>query len=176
MSELKNHLQMLQDMLPNALTEFVLAHGRTYCFGPPSFAGKRWTQGECFRNATLLTQRDDRLAYVEGSISSHGVPISHAWCIDRDGMVIDPTLRKGDDGHILEYFGVQFDNAYVRKAAILNGYYGLLNLPYARETLPKLLELGLERGQQWLMRKPRKAMHLTRKKDAILLTNGALTK
>jgi hypothetical protein len=52
---------------------------------------------------------------------------------------------------VREYFGVTFRTDYLRKAMLVNGYYGLLDGYSQRHTLPKLVELGLEDGQQWLL-------------------------
>jgi hypothetical protein len=145
-------------------SRFMLDHGNEYTIGPKSFAGERAEPGSCFKNASMLAfaSQDGKraLAYVEGQIAVHGVPIDHAWCVNGDGVVIDPTLTPDERGNSMDYvagyFGVPFQTDYVRKAVIRNGYYGVLNVMYARKTLPKLIELGLEDGQQWLLRDRRK--------------------
>jgi hypothetical protein len=128
---------------------FMLDNGKDYAVGPETYAGRRETQGQCYMNATLLALADDDLTYVEGQISMFGISIEHAWCVNADGVVIDPTLKPDKD--VGDYFGVPFLTDYVRKACLKNGYYGLLNIMSARKTLPKLVELGLEDGQQWLI-------------------------
>jgi hypothetical protein len=85
--------------------------------------------------------------------------IDHAWCVDEGGTVIDPTLVPDKDGkpeRIGGYFGVPFLTAYVREACLTNRVYGLLDGFGSRKTLPKLVELGLQDGQQWLLEAPRK--------------------
>jgi hypothetical protein len=137
---------------------FMLNHGRDYPVGPETYAGPRGTPQSCYMNATHLainTQLDDNaLTYVEGSISVCGIPIDHAWCINADGIVIDPTLKP--DKEVRDYFGVPFQTDYVRKAILRNKVYGLLDIMTARKTLPKLIELGLEDGQRWLIGGKRK--------------------
>lgn len=132
---------------------FMLNHGRDYVVGSKTYAGPRGAPQSCYMNATNLaisTQLDDSpLIYVEGSISVCGVPIDHAWCINADGIVIDPTLKP--DKEVTDYFGVPFQTDYVRKAILRNKVYGLLDIMQARKTLPKLIELGLEDGQRWLI-------------------------
>jgi len=140
---------------------FMLDHGRDYAIGPDTFAGKRGQRRMCYMNASQLaisTQLDaNPLTYVEGTITCYGVPIDHAWCVNADGVVIDPTLRPDKDGggyeHIGNYYGVPFHTDYVRKAALRNKVYGLLDIVHANKTLPKLIELGLEDGQKWLIGK-----------------------
>jgi hypothetical protein len=143
-------------------TEFLLAHGRDYRIGPDSFKLPRGEIGQCFMNATHLAIERPELTYVEGKVACHGIGIDHAWCVDAGGVVHDPTIRDGDDGHISDYFGVPFKTAYLCKAIVWNRYYGLLDWFVAGKTAPKLYELGLETGQQWVLdrkappRKPRK--------------------
>ena len=147
-------LQMQLRLGEHAFTRFMLNHGRDYAIGPETFAGPRDPQGQCYRNAALLAFRDDAMTYVEGNVSVHTVPISHAWCINADGIVIDPTITP--DVEIGDYFGVPFRTDYVRKACLHNRFYGLLDIFSARKTLPKLIELGLEDGQRWLLETKRK--------------------
>ena len=134
---------------------FMLDYGKDYALGPESFAGRRGEQGQCYMNASHLafnSQFSSRpLTYVEGQISVCGVPIDHAWCVNADGIVIDPTLRSSAD--VGNFFGVPFHTDYVRKAILRNKVYGLLDICNARKTLPKLVELGLEDGQKWLIGK-----------------------
>ena len=47
-----------------------------------------------------------------------------------------------------------FKTSYVHKAAKANGRYGVLDYFYAGKTAPKLYELGLGAGQQWLLDSP----------------------
>jgi hypothetical protein len=133
---------------PNIYSDFLLAHGVAYMPGPDTFAAPRQEQHNCFGNALHLALDDPSLTYVEGKVSVHGVPLDHAWCVDADGNVIDPTATgKG----IVEYFGVPLSTEYVKRAVLFNGVYGVLDYFYAGKTAPKLFELGLQAGQQWLL-------------------------
>jgi hypothetical protein len=132
--------------------KFLLAHGQDYHIGPNTYVGWHGEPGQCFKNATTLAMRDSSLTYVEGLVSVLGFPISHAWCA-RSNVVIDPTLRKEgarDNRRDTDYFGVPFLTQYVIKASIRNGCYGVFG-EFSRKTMPKLFELGLEDGQQWLL-------------------------
>jgi hypothetical protein len=126
-----------------------LQYGRDYSIGPATFDGPRLEAKACFMNATHEAIANPWLTYVEGYVAVYGVPIQHAWLVDVDGTVVDPTLT--DDGRVLGYFGVPFITAYVHKAVKLNKLYGVLDYFYAGKTAPKLYELGLEAGQQWLL-------------------------
>jgi hypothetical protein len=153
----------------NFYNEFMLKYGRDYQIGPETFKGPRATPKECYVNALMLALRNPTLTYVEGKVGVFGVPIDHAWCVDENNIVVDPTIDN-NDGRVLDYYGVPFRTAYVHAAATRNKLCCVLDFFSARKTAPKLFELGLEAGQQWLldevMRKPRKRK---RKEDS---TNG----
>jgi hypothetical protein len=161
-SDMRWHLMMQAAAFgENPLTDFVLANGRDYAIGPNTFDGPRGTPKECFANAAHLALRDRSLTYVEGKITCHGIPIDHAWCVDANGIVVDPTIDT-PKGRISDYFGVPFRTDYLIKAMLANKVYGLLG--WFCKTLEPLLELGLEAGQQELLdRKPAKR---NRKKKA----------
>ena len=161
MSGLRQHLEMrLQAFGPNLPNDFLLKYGRDYPVGPDTYKGPRGEQHACFMNATHLAVNDRRLTYVEGYVAICGVPIEHAWCIDADGVVVDPTIV--DTGQVNGYYGAPLLTEYVKKACKTNGVYGVLDYFYAGKTAPKLYELGLEAGQAWLLerraRRTRKAV------------------
>jgi hypothetical protein len=136
---------------------FMLEHGRKYEVGPHSFSLARGPEKQCYANAGMLALNMPHLTYVEGQILVCGVPIDHAWCIDEEGVVVDPTL--GDADHTDEFYGVPFRTDYLLKAVLRNKMWGLLDCIHSHKTAPKLFELGLDAGQEWLMadRKRRRA-------------------
>jgi hypothetical protein len=148
---MRAHFQNVRNFMgENVYYDFLLAHGVGYLPGPNTFAGPRWEQHNCFGNALHLAI-DAGYDYVEGKVFIHGVALDHAWCIDGDGNVIDPTAEgKGING----YYGVPLHLCYVKKAVRTNGIYGVLDFFYAGKTAPKLYELGLEAGQRWLLDQP----------------------
>jgi hypothetical protein len=148
-SDMRWHLTMqLTAFGENPLVSFMLANGRDYQTGPKTFAGPRGTPKLCFQNAALLALSNRALTYVEGKIACHGVPLDHAWCVDADGLVVDPTVDNSD-GQVTNYFGVPFRTDYLVKAMLKNKVYGLLG--WCSKTVEPLLELGLEAGQQALL-------------------------
>lgn len=166
MSEMKKHFEAVRQAFgPNVYNDFMIAHAREYPVGPHTFAGPRGEQHGCFMNATHLAISNPSLTYCEGKIAIHGVPLDHAWCIDGDGVVVDPTVT--DVGQVYGYFGVPLLTEYVRKASMWNRIYGCLDFFYARETAPKLYELGLEAGQQWLLDQPEKKRRSKKKAMAV---------
>ena len=102
------------------------------------------------------------LTYVEGFVAIHGVPIEHAWCVDANGVVVDPTIENVNQ--VVAYYGVPFKTEYLKRAILVNDVYGLLDWYYARKTAAALYRLGLEDGQAWLLDQPVKKK--TRKRRA----------
>ena len=119
----------------SVVAKFILDNGKEFSVGPYTFVGKRKKPNNCFGNAALMALADERLLYVEGYVTCRGIPIHHAWNVDLDGKLIDPTLTGG----LHHYFGVVFTTDYLKKAVLKNGYYGsLLDIMYAK-TLPALI-------------------------------------
>lgn len=131
----------------NVYTKFMLKYGRVYTPGPGTFTGGGEPK-QCFANALHLALSNEDLTYCEGKVFIYGVAIDHAWCVDDDDNVYDPTLVDGDDGRIGGYYGMPFITEYVRKAAKKNKHYGVLDYFYAGKTAPDLFRLGLTVGQQ----------------------------
>jgi phage-related protein (TIGR01555 family) len=80
---------------------------------------------ECYRNAALLAMGRKDLTYVEGFATiaiTGGLPFAHAWCVDKDGNVIDPTwVPEGTS-----YRGVPFSTEYLRKTIFKTEVWGLI--------------------------------------------------
>lgn len=77
----------------------------------------------CFMNAAQLADRHRDLTYVEGFAvpSGIGIPMHHAWCVDKDGKVLDNTWAKKGQA----YFGVAFDTRYLWDALAKTRHYGM---------------------------------------------------
>jgi len=71
---------------------------------------RRRQRGACYRNALVLTTKRSSSRYVEGFAVSRTCPyivIDHAWVVDLDGAVIDPTWADPKTREVgLLYFGV----------------------------------------------------------------------
>ncbi|OGC89255.1 MAG: hypothetical protein A2W25_04305 [candidate division Zixibacteria bacterium RBG_16_53_22] len=102
--------------------EFVLKNGRQWTPAPLPPDIPRMTVKECFRNAAMLALEHPELTYVEGYalsiISTH-----HAWCVDKEGRVVDPTWPEVGT----EYYGVPFDKAWLFRELHKMEYYGLID-------------------------------------------------
>lgn len=102
--------------------EFVLKNGREFSNHQKKKI-KRGKMKECFRNAFHYACDFD-LIYVEGfaTFSGLALPVLHAWCVDKEGNVFDPTWKEGD-----EYYGVPFEMDYVRKTILQRKKFGIID-------------------------------------------------
>ncbi|MGN6556067.1 MAG: hypothetical protein ACTHLW_20350 [Verrucomicrobiota bacterium] len=114
-----------------SISEFVLNHGRHWKPRALPDEIKPGKMRECFKNAADLALGFHRNNYIycEGYALSI-IPVMHAWCVDLEGNVIDPTWtpRTGamiDTGR--EYFGVAIKSAYLSEALLKQKYYGLID-------------------------------------------------
>jgi hypothetical protein len=122
----------------NQIAKFILDSGREFAPGPLTYKGRKKRARQCFMNATQAAFDDPRgLRYAEGFMTIHGVPIHHAWNVDRDGNLIDLTIRDGLEHH---YFGVEFANDYLLESMHANGVYGLLDGYHNKHTIVDLVE------------------------------------
>lgn len=115
--------------------QILVEHGtRMYAKQVPRITGKS-PMGQCYRNSALLAI-DGGLTYCEGFAMKEGlIPMEHAWLIDRDGKVIDPTWEGNN-----EYFGVAFREDFVMEFAETTKYYGIgPNLYMIRKDLDAIL-------------------------------------
>jgi hypothetical protein len=103
--------------------DLLLRHGRAYEWYRFPRRLARGLPRQCYLNASRLALRSSRFTYVEGCAigCSLGIPVEHAWCIDAEGRVVDPTWK---DGH--DYFGVAFRTTYLRFILSLNRNGGLI--------------------------------------------------
>lgn len=114
----------------------ILKHGKPWYIGEHTFSGRRASRKQCYMNSFLLVQDNPSLTYVEGWCWS-GFLVPHAWCIDPDGQVIDPTLRETEG-----YFGIPFRWDYVRNTGLKTGFYGVID-PINSELLTAPVETFL---------------------------------
>lgn len=107
-----------------SLDDFVLQHGRPWTPQPLPKEHPRGVIKECFRNSAVLVMRHPRqLIYCEGYAMGL-IPVMHAWAIDNEGKVIDPTWRTTGK----EYFGIAFQFKYLCSALRKQKVYGLIDL------------------------------------------------
>lgn len=108
--------------------DLVVAHGTLYTDVATRLPkGMRWGgQQKCFRNAYERAAHHGYL-YVEGFAASIGCCFAahHAWLVDGNGTVIDPTPNWRGVG--AAYMGIAFNLEYVREVIVARGIYGVLD-------------------------------------------------
>ena len=78
--------------------------------------------GDCYYNAwTLAEARNWEYAEGYATTTELGVPLMHAWCIDDEGRVVDPTWSDGAN-----YTGVVIPVDIVRRVMVDTEVYGVL--------------------------------------------------
>lgn len=106
----------------NALYAFLWKHGRNF---PARAEDHNYPKGEpnsCFNNAWNLAMLHPELTYCEGYAMSV-IPMHHAWCVNRQGEVIETTW----DEHGADYFGVAFKTEAVRQNGMKSGLPSMLD-------------------------------------------------
>ena len=61
---------------------------------------------ECYNNCAKIAMADDRYQYVEGYAMSI-IVVEHAWLVNENGEIVDPTWIRLDHGISNDYFGVR---------------------------------------------------------------------
>ena len=124
---LKQHVQLVNQhrckqerWKYSCMEDFILHNGREMQVNPTVKTLRRGKMKECFKNAYELALHEG-LIYCEGYALSI-IPTLHAWCIDKDGNVIDPTWTDGK-----EYFGIPFDLEIVSKIILKRGKFGIID-------------------------------------------------
>lgn len=132
--------QFYQNTPVPAPAALVLQHGAEWTERVP--ANWQGTQGACYANAQFLARRRKGLRYVEG-FATNVIPVEHAWCIDAEGRVVDPTW--GEDRKP-DYCGIAFEPDLVRRIRRITGKesYSLLFTWWAwDEIYAELVKAGL---------------------------------
>lgn len=123
--------------------DFVLLNGRYFNVTPYPAKYKKHTAylKACFLNAYKLAEKYPDLKYVEGYAKAETVcPGLHAWVVDRNGNVIDPTWQNTG----VEYYGVTFSMDYVRRILNQKKEYGVIDNWKNRWVLLEGTEIGWE--------------------------------
>lgn len=108
----------------HSIERFVLEHGQAFTVVAPKRSFVPWVQraNQCFCNCIQLAYME-RLVYVEGfaTLPEPAIEMHHAWCLDSQGRVVDPTWKEP----ALAYFGVPFAVTYVHVRYDDQARYGM---------------------------------------------------
>ena len=105
---------------------FVLKNGKQWQSGHPLPDDvKPMKAKECFKNAAEMAIDSSRFIYCEGYGLSI-IPVMHAWCLDKDGNVIDPTWANFAFEKGREYFGIAINTKYLITHLCKTERYGSL--------------------------------------------------
>lgn len=120
---IRSHLRLLADCEHRfGPAQALLQFGRDFGVGAPLPVGvESGRRKECYKNAAHVMLNRNDVFYAEGyglNLKDAPVPIEHAWVVDVQGNVIDPTWRGAADH---AYFGIAFNKEFVSQALVSNG-------------------------------------------------------
>lgn len=143
------HRSQSKDFMSPAMV--LSAHGREY---PPVF--KRCRRGVaqmCYHNSALLAQNNPGLTYVEGWAATElGLAVEHAWCVDKDGVIHDPTWTGGRTRPKgTEYFGVPIPTKILTLIGLETGNSGVFAQWFAWMRISRILETEMPEIMQPLV-------------------------
>ena len=122
---LKQYLIAVAALSSKSVEAMVLKYGREY--PAPAVARpqgmKKGKDKECYTNAYHTVISNKGFTYVEGYATTYGIPLEHAWVLDPNGVVIDPTWRTPGE----QYYGIEFDIPFVNQVIHEKGTYGVLD-------------------------------------------------
>lgn len=118
-----DYLGVMNHVAPGGYGAFLARHSRFWPATPLPEAFARGTPRECFRNAGSLAMAYPELTYVEGMALHTILPTAHAWCVDRDGRVIDPTW---DYSPTSAYLGIPFRRDFLYRQLEATQVWGLM--------------------------------------------------
>lgn len=112
-----------QAAIGERLAALCLRHGKYWGPSEASAVDLRDPPRRCFENAALRALRDETLSYVEGYACTEvlPLPIHHAWLVDPQGRVLDPTWES-----LGSYLGLVFPTRSVLRLAQEKGTWGVL--------------------------------------------------
>lgn len=123
---LKNYLESVTKFTQGRSYEsVVLEHGRSYAppVRPRPKGIRKQRARRCFQWAYHYADEHD-WKYVEGFARCKIVPfpVHHAWCIDKDGNIVETVWPESG----LEYFGIEFEMDFIHKVMLDTKMYGII--------------------------------------------------
>jgi hypothetical protein len=111
-------------MMP--LERFVLEVGRDFMAARRPRGIRKRRDKLCFMHAFQLAMDHPELEYAEGMSTMADLPIAvhHAWCVTKDGAVVDDTWEDPERGR---YRGVIISREDLLVECLKSGIYGVLD-------------------------------------------------
>ncbi|MDF5722165.1 MAG: hypothetical protein PUP91_17095 [Rhizonema sp. PD37] len=112
LADLVKKSRLNSDWKYRSYSELVLHCGVFFKNQPQTPFLKRMTPRSCYYNCQKLAFENKELIYVEGYALAQDIsfPLSHAWLMDTDGHVIEPTWEVIGTA----YIGVPFSTAWIK--------------------------------------------------------------
>ena len=103
----KEEKQLIQFLI--SFEELILDRGVEMKYAPLPDNIERGIPKGCYYNCLQLLRKHPEFTYCEGYAQSEDLPLPlfHAWLVDGNGNVIDPTWDKGD-----AYLGIPFNTKW----------------------------------------------------------------
>lgn len=128
---------------PMPMHRFILRNGFVHKAAP--LKGPQMEKKECFKNAAEFVAMKRNVRYAEGFATRPdiGMLIHHAWAIDDDDQVIDPTWDRPEECF---YMGIVLTSGEVWSELRRNDFYGVLdtgrgtNFRFMGERDPAMME------------------------------------
>lgn len=104
---------------------YVKAYGQEFTSQKRPKGVEQGMPNECYKNASLLVLEREDLTYAEGFAMKEpgGLAIWHAWAVDANDKVVDPTLEDSESWH---YFGVKYDRERYLDHLYKAKFYGVI--------------------------------------------------
>lgn len=120
-----------EDLIHATIEGLVLEHGQTFDPSPRPPDVAKDTIKECFSNALTLALTLPGWVYCEGyATATIPVPVLHGWCLNADGVVVDPTWDEGTG-----YYGIPLDPLKALTYCAGQGRWGILPNDWMNDTV-----------------------------------------
>lgn len=108
-----------------AVEDLLIAHGIEGVGSPLPKGMKRGPARHCYMNAGRIALDEIGYDYVEGLACNSVLPfpVAHAWLIDGEGRMIEPTWKQPK---LCAYFGVVIPTKMLRREVLRKEMWGVL--------------------------------------------------